>query len=258
MRHQPPHSFCIRLRLTHRLRLPTAAAPDGFFPLPLTPNDAKHAIESFLAPNHAPVHVSMQWTLGCTAFSPISPVHSHQPPHSFPPSPPMSASGLSYSPDSLKEFVRYIYAEYWADDLVHDRFVPTPCILAHFGPSVSWEYGSPVRSEGVPLIGCYEGHDGMSSFLENFGKTVKVNRWELVTLGLSDEEELLDDGVVATAFVELDADYTIRRTSRRLKLNEVHVIKLGKRGDGEPQILGVRILFHTNALLDALDEAVVE
>jgi len=34
--------------------------------------------------------------------------------------------------DVIEAFVRYIYEEYWADDLVHDRFVPTPCIIGTF------------------------------------------------------------------------------------------------------------------------------
>jgi hypothetical protein len=82
-------------------------------------------------------------------------------------------------------FVRYIYEEYWQDDLKLDRFVPTPCIQAHFTEDVVWRYGgdattvtqSPFNSCKHPLIGTYHGSDGMAEFLGNFGAVFKVEEW---------------------------------------------------------------------------------
>jgi len=72
-----------------------------------------------------------------------------------------------------EDFVSYIYNEYWADDLIHDRFVPTDCIRAHFVPGIEWTYGI----EGEELSGSYHGLEEMSFFLRSFGEKYKVHAW---------------------------------------------------------------------------------
>lgn len=159
---------------------------------------------------------------------------------------PDCASGLTYTRDDIHAFVRYIYAEYWADDLKHDRFVPDVCIKGHFDPNVRWTYGGPTPNSRLPLVGEYNGHEGMAAFLGGFGKLVKVERWDATQLVLHDSP----DGEVS-AYVELEAEYVMRVSGARLKMDEVHVLKVRRNGEGEPQICSVRIMFDQTALENA-------
>eukprot|EP00656_Telonema_subtile_P024385 TRINITY_DN2654_c0_g1_i3.p1 TRINITY_DN2654_c0_g1~~TRINITY_DN2654_c0_g1_i3.p1 ORF type:complete len:240 (+),score=51.34 TRINITY_DN2654_c0_g1_i3:25-744(+) len=159
------------------------------------------------------------------------------------------ASGLSYTQEDVYSFVRYIYAEYWADDLKNDRFVPDVCIRGHFDADVRWTYGGPTANPRLPLVGEYTGHDGMSAFLGGFGELFQVDRWEASKLSLVDGP----DGEVI-AYVELDAQYRLRDTGVTVHLDELHTLKVRKNHEGEPQICSVRILFDQPALENAVAE----
>lgn len=157
------------------------------------------------------------------------------------------ASGLTYTPDDVRAFVTYIYAEYWADDLLHDRFVPTSCIQKHFSEQVAWTFGGMTSNSRAPLVGRYEGHSGMARFLDAFGSTFKVHKWEGRLLGL----EASDDGQVDVC-VALEARYEVRATGAHVCLEELHHLTISSDGEGEPRITSVRILFDQPALEAAL------
>jgi len=160
-----------------------------------------------------------------------------------------SRSGLSYTTDGpLEAFVHYIYAEYWADDLQHDRFVPEVCIRSHFTSDVVWEYGGAARLAAIPAIGRYHGHDGIAAALDAFGRMLKVTRWEARSIVLTPTVE-----GECTAFIDLSAEYEIRESGRVLALDEVHVLQILHRGPtDEPQVASVRIHFDEMKLLQHL------
>ena len=164
----------------------------------------------------------------------------------------VSASGLTYEMDGpLEHFVRYIYEEYWADDLKHDKFVPEQCIRSHFATDVVWEYGGSSASPLLPIAGRYHGHEGMSAALSAFGQLLKVKVWEANAIVLAPSGAGTSGEV--TAFVDLSAEYEIRESGTPIALDEVHVLRLAMGGrEKEPQILGVRILFDELALATAI------
>lgn len=161
----------------------------------------------------------------------------------------MTASGLSYTPDDIEAFVTYIYAEYWADDLVNDEFVPETCINNHFSADISWVYGGSTPSPRIPLVGEYKGHAGMSKFLGDYGKAFQVLKWDATKLAFSK----MDDEGSITCFVALDATYKVRSNEEEFNLRELHELTVKKEPEsGEPQICSVRILFDHVAVETAL------
>ena len=162
-----------------------------------------------------------------------------------------SASGLAYTLDGpIDEFVRYIYAEYWADDLINDKFVPDECICKHFSEDISWEYGGACTNEMLPIAGRYTGHAGMSSALKLYGELLRVKRWETKSIVLTPDDPTERK---VSAFIELSVDYEVRASGTPLSLQEVHVLRINRRGtEDEPQITSVRIMFDELAMSEAL------
>lgn len=160
----------------------------------------------------------------------------------------VAVSGLSYTVDDVEAFVQYVYAEYWADDLAKDEFVPTTCIEGHFDEGIVWTFGGKTTHKGLTLAGRYGGHAGMSQFLSAFGKTFKVVKWEAANVTLTGGPDEF------TAYVDLEAEYIIRSSGRRLHLDEVHILQIKRRvSDREPQISSVTILLDQLALLQVLE-----
>ena len=162
----------------------------------------------------------------------------------------MTASGLTYDPDDqdLTTFVTYIYAEYWADDLLHDRFVPEACVTKHFAEGVEWRWGGICPSRHAQLIGLYTGHQGMAEFLGKFGQCFQVKAWRPKSIAVvkSDDDKF-------TAYVSLSADYVIRASGISLHMDELHVLEIENDASAsEPQITSVNILFDELALESAL------
>jgi len=133
------------------------------------------------------------------------------------------------------DLVRYIYEEYWADDLIFDRFVPDQCIQAHFTDEICWRFAV---TSGKPcaltkLIGEYHGHIGMSGFLRSFGVVVKVLGW--TPSSIVTREDL-------SANIELNAKYQIRESGDTFAAREKHVLHLKRKsGSEELQIARVAV-----------------
>eukprot|EP00927_Polykrikos_kofoidii_P057417 TRINITY_DN51552_c0_g1_i1.p1 TRINITY_DN51552_c0_g1~~TRINITY_DN51552_c0_g1_i1.p1 ORF type:complete len:189 (-),score=32.40 TRINITY_DN51552_c0_g1_i1:123-689(-) len=162
---------------------------------------------------------------------------------------------------AIESFVRYIYEEYWSDDLAHDRFVPTPCITAHFTEDISWTYGdsggsmsssdeTAAAAGALDLVGTYTGRDGMSTFLAAWGARFKVEAWAPASFRFH--------GLVAE--VSLDARYRLRATGAVAKVREEHRLELRQDPNLQAtmpvQIATVSIAFDQAAMVKAFASSV--
>lgn len=140
-----------------------------------------------------------------------------------------------------EEFIKYIYKEYWEDDLSKDRFVPTPCIQAHFKEDIEWIYGKDKNknTDKFNLIGSYNNHDGMSLFLSNWGNVFKVEKWDPSKIELNENNTIAE--------IDMDCVYNVRKTNKRFEIKEHHVLVIK-----DLQIAKVEITFDEDILINNL------
>jgi len=85
-------------------------------------------------------------------------------------------------------------------------------IESTYAPDVEWTFGG-CENKSIPLCGTFFGHQGISKFLSQVQETVTVTKWE------TKDVIAQNDKVV----VVLDAQYTVKKTGKSYKVEEVHI-----------------------------------